>query len=682
MGCNALARCSLGMAVLTGIFLTAGAARAQLPAAEEPEVELGEVVVSASRLSDTIQELQRVPGQVYVITAEEIQREKPRSVQEALRQVPGLVLYDQVGNSQQGSLDLRGFNAQPVPSVAVFVDGVRVNEPDTNFVNFDLIPIQDVERIEVLPGGTAIFGRNAIGGVINIVSRRGGKSPQTTLETAGGSYHHYRLSANTSGPLKDFDYYVGFVQDRESGYRDASDGRISRGTMRFGYRPSEATDLGGSYQYVNDRLEQAGTLTLAQERANRRQNATPGDYAANELSAFTLQGRQRLWEGLSLAGNAFYRAQSQDAFTTYTGGTLRSATETSRAGGTLQLSYESTLWGRLSRLSLGGEGAHGRADVDSLTVAVGTTHARRVSDEVTWGFFAQEAFDLLPTVTLTTGIRYDVTRYDFEDPLVPANNAAKNYSRLTPRAGLSYNPWKALTLYANYGEGFRIPTTMELFAFPTFGSNPALRPMTSRTYETGLRARPWEWLEGSLAVFLTDVEEEIVYDGTWSNVNLPKSRRQGVEVGLRLRPHSQVELQLSYTYTEATFQTNTTLSSGAVAKGDTVPLVPAHRAVGSVSYRPLPGLELSLNGQYVGRQVLLNDEPNRQAYRVQDAFVLGARGSYTWKQVTWWVSGSNLTNARYESYGVLGGFPVAPSVMPAPGIAVLGGVTLKLENYY
>jgi outer membrane receptor protein involved in Fe transport len=518
--------------------------------------------------------------------------------------------------------------------------------------------------------------------VINIVTRRGGRTPQTTVEGSAGSYHHYRLSANSSGPLQALDYYLGFVLDRESGYRDVSDGRIARGTARLGYRPSEATDLGISYQYANDRLEQAGTLTLAQERANRRQNTTPGDYAANELSAFTLHGRQRLWEGLSLAGNAFYREQSQDAFTSFTGGTIRSATGTSRLGGTLQFSHEAKPWEHLSRLSLGGEVAHGKAEVDSVTQFFGTTKARRLSDELAWGLFAQEAFDLLSNLTLTAGIRYDATRYDFEDALVPANNAAKDYDRLTPRAGLSYTPWSALTLYANYGEGFRVPTTLELFAFPVFGSNPALKPMTSRTYEVGLRARPWEWLEGSLAAFLTDVKNEIVFDGTFTNVNLPKSRRQGVEVGLRFRPHTQVEIQANYTYTDAVFRTDALLSSGAVATGDKVPLVPAHRASGSVAYRPIPGLELGLNGQYIGRQVLLNDEPNRQAYRLQDAFVLGARGSYTWKQITWWLTGSNLTNARYETYGVLGGFPVAPNVMPAPGIAVLGGVTVKLENYY
>ena len=128
--------------------------------------------------------------------------------------------YNSVGNTFQPTIDLRGFNAQPASGVSVFVDGVRINDPDSNAVNLDLVPIQDVERIEVLPGATAVFGANALGGVINIVTKRGGQSPQTTLEAVWGSDNHYRLRGTTSGPIRDFDYYVSTTWDRESGYRD------------------------------------------------------------------------------------------------------------------------------------------------------------------------------------------------------------------------------------------------------------------------------------------------------------------------------------------------------------------------------------------------------------------------------------------------------------------------------
>jgi iron complex outermembrane receptor protein len=663
------------------------AAGGQAPPAKEPELAVEEIVVTATRLADIIQELRRVPGQVYVITTEEIQREKPRTVPEAIRQVPGIVTYDQNGNPFQPLVDLRGFNAQPNPSISVFVDGVRVNEPDSNGINWDLIPIQDVERIEVLPGATAVFGRNALGGVINIITKRGAKPPQTTIEGALGSFNHYRVSANTSGPLKDFDYYLGVVQDRESGFRDFSDGRVTQATGRVGYRPSEATDLSLSYSYVNDHVEQAGTSRLSDLAQDRTRNISPVDVYANELSGVTFQGRQKLLWGVSLAGNIFFRQTSREiqnvAF--FDNSRSRSTTDTNTTGGALQLSHEARVGDRVNRLSVGGELQHSGVNFAlESTSDFGPFNSKRLVDEDAAGFFAQDTFDLAPELAVTAAVRYDTTRFNFVDEITPANNGTKRYSRWTPRAGLTYTPLSILTLYFNYGEGFRVPTTDELFAFGVGTSNPDLKPVTSRTYEVGLRARPAGWLETTTAFFLTDVRDEIVFDPTvppfGQNRNSPKSRRQGVELGAKIRAHAQVDILLNYTYTDAGFTEPATLSTGQVEPGDRIPLVPMHRANGTVTYRPLSGLELSVNGQYIGRQVLLNDEANQLAFRIQDAFALNARASYTWKYFTWFLQGNNLTDADYETFGIFSRGQIF--MMPATGINVLGGLTIRFENYY
>ena len=676
-------------AVFLGMLMTLAfgeSARAQGPPTQAGELAVEEIVVTATRLADAIQELRRVPGQVYVVTAEEIQREKPRNVPEAIRQVPGVVVfYDQVGNAFQPTVDLRGFNSQPNPSFAVFVDGVRVNEADSNGVNWDLIPIQDVERIEVLPGASAVFGQNAISGVINIITKRGKRVPQTTIEAAGGSYNHYRISANTSGPAGDFDYYASFLWDRESGFRDFSDGRVTQATGRVGFRPSEATDLSLSYSYVNDHLEQAGTLPLSVLEQNRKANISPVDFYANELSAVTFQGRQGLPWGFSLAGNAYYRQTSRELQTVGLTSQASATTDTDSSGGALQLSHEAKVWDRLNRFVIGGEIQDSGVNSGTNGAFLGFpfTSKSRIDQDV-YGFFAQDSFDLLPELTLTAAVRYDSTRLDFEDEITPANSGSKRFSDWTPRAGLTYTPVPVLTLYFNYGQGFRVPTTDELFAFGVGFSNPNLKPVKSQTFEGGLRARPLQWLETTLAYFLTDVQDEIVFDPTvppfGQNVNGPKSRRQGVEVGVKLRPHETVDILLNYTFTDARFTSQATLSTGVVEDGDRVPLVPMHKLGGTVTYRPLAGLEVSLDARYTSRQILLNDESNQNSFRVQDYFVLNARASYTWKNFTGFLKVNNLTNTDYETFGILSGGRVF--LMPAPGINVLGGLTIRFENYY
>ncbi|TMA10849.1 MAG: hypothetical protein E6J89_09410, partial [Deltaproteobacteria bacterium] len=139
-----------------------------LAAEPNPDETLPPVVVTSTRLKDVEQEISRIPGKVIVITEEDIKELGAKTIQEILQYQSGVVLYDQLGNEFQSTVDLRGFNAQPVTATSVFVDGVRVNEPDFNTINFDLIPLESIERIEILPGTATVFGRNALGGVINI----------------------------------------------------------------------------------------------------------------------------------------------------------------------------------------------------------------------------------------------------------------------------------------------------------------------------------------------------------------------------------------------------------------------------------------------------------------------------------------------------------------------------------
>ena len=678
---------ALAFAALAILFVRVPCSLAATP--KEQELVGEELVLSSTRLADMIQELRRVPGQVYVVTAQDIQQQNARTVQEALRQVPSIVSYNSVGNTFQPTVDLRGFNSQPASGISVFVDGVRINDPDSNLVNLDLVPIQDVERIEVLPGATAVFGANALGGVINIITKRGSRTPQTTAEAAWGSYNHYRLKASTSGPAGPLDYYLSTTWDRESGYRDLSDGRVNSVTGKVGYRPSDATDLSLTYGYVNDRLEQAGTLSLADLERDRRGNISPTDFSATEQSNLTFQGRQKLPWGFSLAGTGYYRQTSRELQTVGLSTSGRNVTDTDTSGGVLQLSHDLKVWGLRNSLALGGEIRHSGVNTASeSTFGPG----QRLIDEDSYGAYAQDSLDLLPNLTLTGAIRYDMTKYGFEDEIAPLNNGGRTFHRATPRVGITYTPWDVMTLYGNYGEGFRVPTTDELFAFTGQGSNPDLKPVESTTYEAGLRLRPLGWLETTAAYFVTDVREDIVFllDPTGAtfgqNQNAPKSRRQGIEIGARLRPHERVDVQVNYSYTDARYRSQALLFGGAINPGDRVALVPLHRAYGRLAVRPLDGLELSVDGQYVGRQVLVNNETNQTSFRVQDSVVVNVQASYTWKCLTLFVQGLNLTDARYETYGIYAFDPRVSGntvfLMPAPGINFLVGLRVRLEDYY
>src|SRR5262249_1768968 len=147
--------------------------------------------------------------------------------------------------------------------VSVFLDGVRLNEPTVEEVNFDLIPLDDVERIEVIRGPLVLYGRNTLGAAVNIITRRGGPAFEIVPELSGGGVGSQKYRTHVGGTSGPVDYYVAGTYAREDGWRDASEMRIGRAFGKLGYRHG-GTDATLSFQYVDNRIEQAGSLPLSE----------------------------------------------------------------------------------------------------------------------------------------------------------------------------------------------------------------------------------------------------------------------------------------------------------------------------------------------------------------------------------------------------------------------------------
>jgi outer membrane receptor protein involved in Fe transport len=676
--------------------------------AETPTESLPEVVISSTRLPGDPVESRTVPTKVTVITAEDIEKAGAKSVQEAIQYATGIVMYDQVGNAFQQTVDLRGFNGQPVPATSVFVDGVRINEPDFNTASFEFIPIEMVERIEILPGASAIYGKNALGGSINIITKRGGTERQATAETLFGSFQRERYSLNSSGPLGKFDYFANFTRETEAGFRDDSGARISRFAGRLGYRPTQETDLSVSYNYVKNRLYQAGSLPLSVAAIDRKRNFTPGDFFDSETNFLRANGHQRLPLGFSLDGNIFYRQLGQEQFTVGQTSQTDNVIKTESKGGALQLSQKGTPFGHQNDFVLGSEATRhdfGNRASGFFFAFPGIFPGLTSTNEDILGVYAQDTFHLTPKLLLTGGGRYDHDQIQFVDNLNASNNGSKRYSRITPRAGVTFLATSATSLYFNYSQGFRVPTPNELFATQgLFGtSNPTLQPVRSTNYELGAKTRLGAWGEGAVALFQSDVRNEILlacgdptcFPGTPSNINIDKSRRRGIESTLKIKPNQYLDGVVNYTYTVATIETDLVMSPvfpliENVRKGDTFPQVPKHRLGVTGNYHPAPAWTVSMSGLYVSTQFHLNDEQNTQP-RLPGYFVLNGRVSYERVVPGGRLSGflmvNNLLDQKYSTQGIIfpnaltGGGALERFVVPAPGIAFYGGLSYRFEGF-
>ncbi len=692
---------------------------------QQEDVQVKDVVVSSTRLPDAPVDARTLPAKVTVITAEDIKKSGAKTVQEAIQWATGIVMYDQVGNAFQQTIDLRGFNGQPVQATSVFVDGMRMNEPDFNTVNFDLIPYETIERIEIIPGAAAIYGKNAMGGVINIITKRGGEKRKTAVETMYGSFQRERYTLNTSGPIgKQLDYYANFSRETEQGFRRESDARISRFFGKMGYRPTDDTDVTLSYTYVKDKIFQAGTLPISEWAINPTRNFTPGDFFDSETNVLRLTGRQKLPMGFSLNVNGFYRRLGQEQFTRSQPfcavvfcpdiPTAQNLVETESRGGVVQLTHEVSSGGMRNAMVLGSELTRNDFGNRRRFVAgafsgngIGST------DEDIVGFYAQDTLYLTPQLIVNAGVRYDRNEIEFLDNLNTLNSGAKVFSRTNPRAGLTYLATPDTSVYFHYSQGFRAPTFNELFSLgQLFGSNANLRPVRSKNYEVGVKTKVGTWGEAAVTLFHADVRNEILQvcgdpftcgaTTFASNQNIEKSRRRGIETTFKARYNQYFDGVVNYTFTEATIQSDLTLNPfffdafggtpyvQQVKKGSSFPLVPKNRLSVTGNYHPAEGWTVSLMGLYVSTQFHLNDEQNTQP-RLPGYFVLNSRVSYE-RPVQGGILGgflmlNNMLDQNYSTSGIIaannltGNGAVERFVMPSPGMAIYGGLSFKFEGF-
>jgi outer membrane receptor protein involved in Fe transport len=712
------------------LWLAAAAAQAQEAEPVRPDQPLVEelIVEAPSRLHGAAA---RADGlTVQVVEREELEAAGARTVQEALQGIPGVHLTDEQGNSHQQDLTMRGFIATSVTGlpqgVSVFLDGVRLNEPGVEEVNFNLIPLTEVERIEIIRGPSSAFGRNTLGGAINIITRRGGDRLESEVEVEGGSWRHREAHARVAGPLGPLESYLAVGAFDEEGLRVEGGAKGAQAFGKLGFR-REGTDLTLSYQAQIDRIQQAGSMPLSMLQQDRRGNFTAGDFFRPKLHLLTFNGTRPLGAGLSLMVNTFFRALDAEQYnSSFLSEDTRMFNRTRSIGGAAQLEHQATFGSLRNRLTLGAEATsnavrfrvHEEPNAQFPTAEDGSPLPRLLAEladaQVALGAFVQDGVRVaegpLAGLGATASLRYDRVDHDVDDTS-PVNTGGAtgtaSYDALTPALGLAWNFAPKWLATASYTGGFRAPAFLEITCAnpdaPCIGLQAGvapdatltqLRAVRSRALEAGLQTSPLRGLTTSLSAFRVDLRNDI-YSVTPQGTtfvyfqNIGDTRRQGVEATLRLR-RRQFDVDASYTYTRATFESDVDLATSrtptgtqAVRRGDDLPLTPRHRLdlVGRV--RPWPWLTLEAGALYVGAQVYRGDEANDEPHL--PAYVVARSGvEVRWGEWSAFLRVQNLLDRRYENFGTFApdgkapGQPVVPFLNPGAPLNATAGLRWEL----
>ena len=673
-----------------------------------PTDTLAPVIVTGVRLP-TVRELARgLAGRTASLDAQDLDARGVRSLADALEQLPGVTTSDELGATAQMDVSFRGFQVSPVigvpQGVTVYVDGVRANEPDAHEVNFDLLPLEDVERVEVVYGPSVLLGRNALGAAVNLVTRRGGgASPAAReLEASAGSWGRYELKARAGARHGVWDYYAGARYEREGGWREDTRSRIGTLFAKLGLL-NGAWDATLSYSGANNRIFQAGSLPESVAAANPRRNFTGGDYFAPQAHLVILNA-QRLVGRTQLAINAFGRSLSSEQFNAnFVGEDSRQRYATRVGGGAVQLSGKLPLGRRELHWLAGADADYehvavrifavsGGGSPDSLTESVRT-------NQVNAGAFAGVNLKVVPRLTATAAARYDWIRVPFEDLLDSTQSGLHVFRRLSPRVGLTWSGGRGHEVFASVSRGFRAPALVELAcadpqaACPlpfALGPDPALKPVVATTYELGWHVRaPAGRLDASADVYRTAVRDDIFFiastvtGGYFQNIGA--TRRSGVELALQWRDPTSVRAYANYGYTRASFETTATLATTRDTAGETVtpgnelPMVPGHRVNAGLAVLILrphlteTGVTLlaGVDARYVGRQWLRGDEAN-VTRRLSDYAVADLSLTLTWRAFELRGAVRNLFDRRVFTFGTFAenatapGSPVQRWLTPGP----------------
>jgi outer membrane receptor protein involved in Fe transport len=521
------------------------------------------------------------------------------------------------------------------------------------------------------------------------------------------------------GPV---DGLLSVEQSSTRGWRAQSAASSLRAFGKLGYRHGD-TDATLSYQVQRNDLHEPGSLPLSLLSVDRTQNFTPGDFFRPTLNLVTANTRERLGGGFTLAANASFRALDAEQFNaSWISADTRLFNTTRTVAATVQLEHRAPLGPLRSDLAVGAEGArsavriavHQEPNAQVQVSSEGGLPLPRVTSDVSdaqrsAAAFVQERLRVtagpLDGLALVAALRFDWIRHDVVDasPDDPGKATGQaDFSAWVPAAGLRWTLGPAVA-FASYGGGFRAPAFLELTcadpAAPCIGLQAGvapdtsfghLRPVRARTLEAGVSLSPWDAVAARVSVFRVDLRDDIFSvtpPGTTSLIfqNVGDTRRQGLELGVRARLGRALELEGSYAYTLATFESDVVLATPRtggtepVARGAELPMTPRHRASLGGRWHVLPWLDVSSAVRVVGAQRFVGDEEN-VAPRLAASTVLDAGAEARWGRAALFVRATNLLDARTEVFGTystngrLPGRPVEPFLTPGAPLQVFAGL--------
>lgn len=494
---------------------------------QEKVIPLSEVVVTATLLETPRAQLTKA---VTVITKDEIEERQLKTVEEALREVPAISVVRQGSVGSQTSIFLRGTNSD---QTLVLIDGVRVATSTTGGFDFADLPTDNIERIEIVRGPqSTLFGSDAFGGVINIITKKGEGKPTHTLSVEGGRHTTFREQLSSLGGFQFGDYSLTVSRLDSEGFLDHDDYENTNISGKVGLDLGADARLGLFTRYIDSEKELPPVQgrSFDPNQVFERKFLQAGGSLEQEVSTWFDYSLSMAVTDTDAEFSDPTDALSPASFTF-------SETEAQVLNFKGQVNVRPLPW---ATMTAGGEWTREEADFSSRS-AFGTS---QFDEAVTNGaFFGQGQLVLFDNrLILVGGGRVD-EHSDFGSAVTGQFSGAF----LIHETGTK--------IKGSWGTGFHAPNLADLF-FPGF-ENPDLQPEEVEGFDVGVEQTLWEdrlWLEA--LYFESDLTNLFQFDSTTNRVeNIAQASTKGVEISATLLPLPSLRVQASYSLVDAEDET-------------------------------------------------------------------------------------------------------------------------------
>lgn len=665
MSAQAFATEIIDAASVSAASTASGSAQPQAKANEDMGQE---VVVTATKSEKNKLD---VPASITVITAEDIQKTKAKSIYDVVSKIPGIF-----ANSRNYSDDVRivirgvGNRALSfgIKGILVLLDGVPVSDIDAH--KSDLVDVNSVERVEVIRGPySTIYGSQAMGGVINIITKKGKllDKDEKKIRISYGSYNAQQYIFSDMGKISDkSSFYIFGGRQSAEGYRNQNKWGDSRFFTKEDIGIDDTSNVTVMYSYSYSLLQLPGDLTLAQYNADPQQAAAANlakNYQRNQIkSRFSTAYTKDFSDDNNLVVNVFYQDLILDHpifqyIDNYTNG----------VGTDVKWSVGTNLFGMKNTWITGINAETNKADLRNwvnnstqLSNVKGALISYRKLDTNKFGVFLQDEIQISSPVTLILGARSDNLNYV---NTVASTGVAATYdaTKISPKVALNYRLSDTSSVFANYSTGFNAPVYYEAAAPNPVGS--VLKPEEATSYEIGFNGKIAN-LSTTLSLYTMDIVNEImtippaVPGGMTTYGNIGQTNHKGVELSLAYPISDMWSFGANYTLGSNTFVNYQTFN------GKTLIGVPDSMINGEIKYNPQgTGFNGSVGFINMGPHFIDNANiltcDGYTVYNIR----LGYKAS---KELEYWLVGDNIFNTKYATLGYMSG----ATPMYTPGNAV------------